>query len=290
MFKLPLNEKVVDGAFCDINSESQRAELIRKCNLIIFDELPMTHRYCIKALERTLRDIRRSEALYVEASFISSELWPKTKLMRLAMSQRDEEDPAYASFVRSIGENIHPTTTFSDGAKRVPLSNTHDTSTTDHFSLQYTTDFNDLINFVYSDIHEDARHLNDHAPLATTNTSIDSCNDAISSRRQGDNVTFHSSDTLIKDHNNPASPTAFCSTEHLNNIDIPGVPPRQLKIKSDALAMLIRNLNFSEGLVNGQKVVIRGVSPNSRVVRVELLSDHSIVLIRRISFHAQYML
>ncbi|CAB1104684.1 unnamed protein product [Ectocarpus sp. CCAP 1310/34] len=314
MFKLPLNEKLVDGAFCDIKSESQRAELIRKRTFIIFDELPMTHRCCIETLERTLRDIRRSEALYggiticfsgdwrqcgpvapfatpaettVEASFISSDLWPKTKRMRLTMSQRDEEDPAYASFVRSIGEKIHPTTTFSDGAKRVPLSNTHDTSTTDHFSLQYTTDFNDLINFVYPDIHEDARHLNDRAILATTNISIDSCNDAISSRRHGDNVTFHSSDRLIKDHNNPASSTAFRSTEHLNNIDTPGVPPHQLQIKSDALAMLIRNLIFSEGLVNGQKVVIRGVSPNSRVVRVELSSDHSIVLILRTSFHAQ---
>lgn len=46
MFKLPLNEGVVDGAFCNIKNESQRAELIRKCDLIIFDELPMTHRFC----------------------------------------------------------------------------------------------------------------------------------------------------------------------------------------------------------------------------------------------------
>ena len=54
------------------------------------------------------------------------------------------------------------------------------------------------------------------------------------------------------------------------------------------LAMLITNLNFSEDLVNGQKVVVRGVSPNSRVIRVELLnSDGYIVLIPRIYFHAQ---
>ena len=52
--------------------------------------------------------------------------------------------------------------------------------------------------------------------------------------------------------------------------------------------MLIRNLNFSENLVNGRKVVVRGVSPNSRVIQVELLnSDGDIVLIPRISFHAQ---
>lgn len=38
MFKLPLNERVVDGAYCDIKNQSQRAELIRKCSLIIFAE------------------------------------------------------------------------------------------------------------------------------------------------------------------------------------------------------------------------------------------------------------
>ena len=42
LFKLPLNERVVDGAYCDIKNESQRAELIRKSDLIIFDGLPMT--------------------------------------------------------------------------------------------------------------------------------------------------------------------------------------------------------------------------------------------------------
>lgn len=274
------NERVVDGAFCDISNESQRAELIRKCDLIIFDELLMTHRYCIEALERTLRDIRHSEALYggvticfsgdwrqcgpvmpfgsaadtVEASFISSDLWPKTQRMRLTISQRDKEDPAYASFVRSIGENTLPTTTFDDGAKLVPLSNTNDTSTTDHFSVQCTTDFNELVNFVYPDIHEEATHLNDRAILATTNTSIDSCSEDISSRRQGNHVAFYSSDTLIKDHNNNEHSTAFCSTENLNNINVPGVPPHQLDLKSDALAMLIRFKIFPRASSTAKKL------------------------------------
>lgn len=308
MFKLPLNERVVDGAYCDIKNESQRAELIRKSGLIIFDTLTA----CIEALERTLRDIRHSQAVYggiticfsgdwhqcgpvvpfgspadtVEASFISTYLWPKTTRMRLTISQRDREDPAYASFVRSIGEDRQPTSTLPDGAKLVPLSNECDPSTDDYFCLQYTTDFNDLIDFIYPNKHENARLLNNRAILATTNTSIDSCNNEISSRRR-DHTYFYSSDSLIEDKTNPSS-TAFTSADNLNNIDVPGVPPHRLELKSDALAMLTRNLNFSEGLVNGQKVVVPNVSPNSRVIQVELLnSDQDIVLIPRISFHPQ---
>lgn len=75
MFKLPLNERVVDGAYCDIKNESQRAELIRKCSLIIFDELPMTHRFCIEALERSLRDIRKSQAMYGGVTICFSGDW-----------------------------------------------------------------------------------------------------------------------------------------------------------------------------------------------------------------------
>jgi len=45
MFKFPLHDNVVPRAVCNIRSESQRAELIRKCGIIVFDELPMTHTY-----------------------------------------------------------------------------------------------------------------------------------------------------------------------------------------------------------------------------------------------------
>lgn len=34
MFKLPLNDNVVPGAVCPVKGESQRAELVRKCDLI----------------------------------------------------------------------------------------------------------------------------------------------------------------------------------------------------------------------------------------------------------------
>ena len=52
--------------------------------------------------------------------------------------------------------------------------------------------------------------------------------------------------------------------------------------------MLTRNLNFGEGLVNGQKGVVLEVSPNSRVIQVQLLSPlPPIVLGPRTYCHAQ---
>ena len=63
MLKRPLDEYVVRGAFGNIRGESQRAELIRSCDLIIWDELPMTHKFCVEALNSTLQDLMCSDQL-----------------------------------------------------------------------------------------------------------------------------------------------------------------------------------------------------------------------------------
>ena len=67
-----------------------------------------------------------------------------------------------------------------------------------------------------------------------------------------------------------------------------GAPLHDLTLKYDALAMLIRNLNFSEGLANGQKVILRETSPNSRVIKVQLLTlEKKNAFIPRIMFHGK---
>lgn len=93
---------------------------------------------------------------------------------------------------------------------------------------------------------EDARLWNDRAILATTNATIDQTNDSIASSKPEPSVSFYSSDSLISDESNPH--TAFAAPEHLNQRNVSGVPPHELKLKSNTLAMIVRNLNFSEGL------------------------------------------
>ena len=313
MFKLPMDEKMSPSCVCNISAQTQRAELIRKSDLIIWDELPMTHRFCVEALDRTLKDLMRNTLLFggktilfsgdwrqtgpivkfgsptdtVDAAVISSHLWSNIFRLRLTKSQRDRDDPAYASFVRNVGEDALPTTTLPDGSNLIPLNNSC-TDSPDQFQLQYTTNFNDLVNFVYPDMSEDATAWSDRAILATTNNAIDRSNEIISDERPGRSVSFFSSDSLIKDEN--SSSTAFAAPEHLNQLNVTGVPPHELILKSNGLAMIVRNLNFSEGLVNGQKCILKAVSPNSRVIHAEFLTDelpHPIVLIPRISFPAQ---
>lgn len=253
MFKLPLEEKVVPGALCNIRNGSHRAELIRNCDLMIWDELPMTHEYCVEALNLTLQDLLNdtifgvktilfsgdwrqvgpvvkygSASDTVETAVISSFIWPNITRLSLTALQRDEYDKKYASFVRAIVENRQPIVHMANGDV-VALSNTDYSSTTDHFALKYTTNFEDLVKFVCPDLNEVTQLMHDRAILATTNTAIDASNKDIAERRSQNDTAFFSSDDLISDESNPN--TAFAAPEHLNLLNAQGVPPRELELR-----------------------------------------------------------
>ena len=54
-FKIPL--QLNESSTCAINCKSELAELLRSTALIIWDEVPMQHKYCFEAVNRTLNDI-----------------------------------------------------------------------------------------------------------------------------------------------------------------------------------------------------------------------------------------
>lgn len=110
----------------------------------------MMHKYCIEALDRTLRDTMKNDNISfgtktilmsgdwrqtspnvpfatpadtVDAAFFTSHLWNSVTRIRFTISQRDKEDPAYSSFGRRSGEGKIPTQTFSDRTDLMPLSN-----------------------------------------------------------------------------------------------------------------------------------------------------------------------
>lgn len=58
----------VDNSTCNIKKGSELAELLKETKLIIWDEAPMTSKYCFEALDRTLRDIM-SDSPYGDSPF-----------------------------------------------------------------------------------------------------------------------------------------------------------------------------------------------------------------------------
>ena len=59
---IPLN--LHKSSICNINKNSELGNLLRQVTLLIWDEVPMQHRFCFEAVDRMLQDIRDSDQLF----------------------------------------------------------------------------------------------------------------------------------------------------------------------------------------------------------------------------------
>jgi hypothetical protein len=111
-FKVPLN--INQESVCNITANSTLAKLICETKIIVWDEAPMSHRYQLEALDRTLRDVtgvdepfggkimllsgdfrqclpvipNSSRAEVVDAALNRSYLWQFFKVMKLSENMR----------------------------------------------------------------------------------------------------------------------------------------------------------------------------------------------------------
>jgi len=61
-FRIPI--PVLDNSVCTIKKNTHLHEVLKATGIIIWDEVPMQHRHCIEALERTLRDVMGNTAQF----------------------------------------------------------------------------------------------------------------------------------------------------------------------------------------------------------------------------------
>ena len=56
-FKIPV--PTLENSVCNIEQGSEASELLKRAELIIWDEAPMAHKFCFEALDRTLNDVMK---------------------------------------------------------------------------------------------------------------------------------------------------------------------------------------------------------------------------------------
>ncbi|PIA60482.1 hypothetical protein AQUCO_00300169v1 [Aquilegia coerulea] len=132
-FKIPF--EVLDDSVCSVTKQTIHAELFKRAKLIIWDEVPMQHRLCVEAVDRTLRDIREIKEPFggvtvvlggdfkqtlhvitkgtrqeiVRACLTKSHLWSGVRLLSLVKNMRlnsnDTENVKFADYLIEIGTN-----------------------------------------------------------------------------------------------------------------------------------------------------------------------------------------
>ncbi|GJV77617.1 ATP-dependent DNA helicase PIF1-like protein [Tanacetum coccineum] len=286
-FVIPL--ELMENSTCGIKQNTQLAELMQEVQLIIWDEAPMTQRYAFEALDTTLRDIlgfKDSEKRHqifggmtvllggdfrqilpvipqakrpevVQSCINKSELWRYCKVFTLTPKMKEGEDePTWIDIpekfliktwecpIRKIVEETYP-----------------------DFNARHTND----------------EYLKERAILTPRNDDADAINEFMFKQLPGESVTYNSANEVCMASTDNIDQHQLYPVEFLNSLNFPGMPPHELHLKKELPIMLLRNLNPSQGLCNGTRLIITDVA--RFVIHAKILTGSHIgdeVVIHRI--------
>jgi ATP-dependent DNA helicase PIF1 len=218
---------------------------------------------------------RSLRADIVSASLTQSSLWTHIKVMKLLTNMRlqqtsspleTQKQKEFADFLLKIGDGTY---TVDPGTKDIITlpSNMAITNGT----------LTDMIDFVYPNLEENcgnANYMVSKAILTPKNVNVDIISDMMMERIPGEFVIYPSADSISLPEDSAAEQPQLYSPEFLRSLKIPELPPGELKLKIGVPIILLRNLNPSEGLCNGTRLIVRGLQ--SKVIDAEIITGSHI--------------
>lgn len=297
--KLPLNVHTNPEAMCNIKKHSGMAEVLRKCKIIIWDECTMAHKHSLEALDRSLKDIKDNTRLFggallllsgdfrqtlpvipratyadeVNACLKESYLWRSVSKLSLTINMRVQlqNDPLASGFSEQLLDIGNGKIQLYEDTQFIKFPE-------DFCNMVATKD--ELINSIFPDLrynYTNHEWLRERAILAAKNLDVDAINFKIQQSLPGNEITFKSIDTVVDPDEVVNYPVEF-----LNSLDLPGMPPHNLRLKIGSPIILLRNLNAPR-LCNGTRLVIKKIMGN--IIEANILSGKfqgEIVLLPRI--------
>ena len=104
--------------------------------------------------------------------------------------------------------------------------------------------------------------------LSMRNEWVDMINTKMIGHLHGDEMVYHSFDCAVDDPHN------YYPEEFLNTLTPNGLPPHVLKLKIGCPIILLRNIDPTNGLCNGTRLIIRGFQKNTIDAKI-VLGQHA---------------
>jgi hypothetical protein len=296
-------ESLTSTSVARIKRNSNMHKVLLETNIIIWDEVPMQHKYAADAVDRNLRDLLGNNVPFggitvvfggdfrqtlpviprgvrqqiIASTLCRGKLWKDIEVHYLHQNMRLERSPEsvqHAKWLLDIGAGNN-----LDGSETVQLP--------EEMCLNDKT-VESLINSVYPGIgHGDksAEYFLDRTILACRNDEVDDINEAVLAKFPGNACTLLSADS-VQTQDGAANDYQPYATEYLNSLRASGLPLSKLTLKPGCPIMLLRNLDPSKGLCNGTRLVMNQIRP--RVLDCTVISGDrrfsgNRVLIPRIS-------
>ncbi|KAG5054685.1 hypothetical protein JHK85_007195 [Glycine max] len=216
---------------------------------------------------------RGSRSDIINATINSSYLWPScqvltlTKNMRLqanAQSVDDQEIAKFAKWILDIGDGVIGNE--NDGYATVEIP-----------EYLLITEYNDPIDAIVRSTfpnlyqhHSNLEFFKCRAILASTNETVEEVNDYILSLILGEHMEYLSFDCIDKSESIESWHFQSITTEFLNSLNTFGLPNHCIKLKISSPIILLRNLDQTQGLCNGTRLVVTRLAKH--VIAAEIIS------------------
>ncbi|XP_058211601.1 uncharacterized protein LOC131323775 [Rhododendron vialii] len=253
--------------------------------LIIWDEVPMQHRYCVETVDRTLQDICDNDKPFgvipkgVQEQIVGASLrrfvqWNRMHILTLNLNMRlsntDLANSNFAEFLKEIGTNLE---------EIVELPSI----------IQKCRSISELLFTVYLQLAVvgtiTPTFLNECTILSARNDDVSAINLAALNVFLGDTTTYFTADKMSFDDAHDHTITNRYPNEYLSSLNPSGLPPFKLDLKVGCPIMLLRNIALKAGLCNGTRLMI--VKCANRIIEAQILTGDkfgNLVFIPRISF------
>ncbi|KAG7945229.1 hypothetical protein I3843_15G142000 [Carya illinoinensis] len=237
-FKIPLDTD--EHSICCVSKQSALAKLLR-----------VARKQHIQALDKMLRDINDSELTFGgKVVVFCGDFRQVLPVFHLTENMRARLDPVFSEYVLELGNGMPPITVdetikILDGML-VPYED--DCTSLDH-----------LIDAVFHDIHEYSINISammNRAILTPKNSYVDEINALLIHRFPGELKRYYSFDEAID------TSEQSIMEDFLNTLTPNGLPPHELLLKINCPIMLLRNINPSEGLCNGTRLICQAFDQN----------------------------
>ena len=271
-------ESLTDSTMARIKRNSDMHKVLLETKLIIWDEVPMQHKYAADAVDRNLRDLLGNDVPFggitivfggdfrqtlpiiprgvrqqiVASTLCRGKLWKDIEVHYLLQNMRLERTPEsveHAKWLLEIGAGSN-----LDANETVQLP---EQMCINDQSIE------SLINTVYPGIEngdKSAEYFLDRTILACRNDEVDDINEAVLAKFPGNACTLLSADS-VQTQDGAVNDYQPYPVEFLNSLTASGLPLAKLTLKPGCPIMLLRNLDPSRGLCNGTRMILNQIRP-----------------------------
>lgn len=263
-----------------IKPNSKEAKDILATDVFFIDEAPMCANYMIDAVDKKLRQLTGKQLLCFGGKIVVlsgdfRQVTPvkryasKTDLIKMSIkncaSFKELEIIRLHKNMRALPEERD----FANFLLRLGNGDLQDDEESDVTLPDGVVSKGDLVEEILGESirKKDYSSLAKRVILCTTNDACKQVNDQVLPLIPGKARTYYSIDTV--DNNEPKPAVAY-PDEFLHTLEASGLPPHKLLLKEDVPVLLLRNLNVSQGLTNGTRLLVKSMKPT--VLACELLT------------------